>query len=84
MDINVKITYDHKWKYYKFVVRDESDKELPFVAGRVFEKEYEAEIAAGIMKSMFDKIENCADFDKNLFDFNIRAVLRLIDSPGKW
>ena len=84
MKVNITISYSIKGDYYKLDVKDSEDKVIPFVNTRVYEKEYEAEIAAGIMKLMFDKIEYRADFDINLFDFNIRAVFRLLNSPGKW
>lgn len=81
MDIDIKIIYDHKWKFYRLNV---TDNKGTFTVSRVYDKEYDAEIAAGIMKSMFDKIDDRKDFDLNLFDFNIRATLRIIDSFGKW
>lgn len=84
MDINIKISYNYKSCFYKLIVTDSEDKVIPFVNTRVYDKEYDAEIAAGIMKSMFDKIDDRKDFDLNLFDFNIRATLRIIDSFGKW
>ena len=84
MEINIKIVYAYKWGYYKLIVKDNNDNDIPFVVGRVYDKEYEAEIAAGIMKAMFDSVEEAKDFNRDLFDFNIRAVLRLIDAPGKW
>lgn len=84
MDINIKISYNYKCDFYKLIVTDSEDKVIPFVNARVYDKEYDAEIAAGIMKSMFDKIDDRKDFDINLFDFNIRATLRIIDSFGKW
>ena len=84
MNVNIKIEFDHRRNYYRLIVKDENDEKIPFVAGRVYEDEHEAEMAAALMKLMFDKVENRKDFDINLFDFNIRAIFRLIDADGKW
>jgi len=84
MNVNIKIEFDHRRNYYRLIVKDENDKNILFTATRVYENEHEAEIAAGVMKLMLEKVENVRDFDHNIFDFNIRAIFRLIDADGKW
>ena len=85
MEIKIDIVYDSKYKFYRLKVYDDKGKNMtPSPTSRVYENEYDAEMAAALMKIMFEKIDSREDFDIGLFEFNIRAILRLIDSPGKW
>lgn len=84
MTVKIDIKYDFKYNYYHLEVKDEDGVVIPYVTHRAYDNEFEADIAAGIIKMMFAKVENRAEIDINEVDFNIRAVFRLIDSPGKW
>jgi hypothetical protein len=84
MEINTKLKYNFKDNCYHIEVKDEDGNVIPYVTSRVYENEFEAEIASGILKMFFSRIETPTEFDLGEFDFTIRAVLRLIDAPGKW
>ena len=84
MEVNVKIVKKAKYCCYSLVVTDSDENVIQQVPSRVYDNEYEAEIAAGIIKMMFAKVEKVNQIDLSLVDFNIRAVFRLIDAPGKW
>lgn len=84
MTVKINIKYNIKDLYYHLEVKDENDVLIPYVTSRVYENEFEADIAAGIIKMMYAKVENRKEVDANEVDFNIRAVFRLIDAPGKW
>ena len=84
MTVKINIKYNIKENLYHLEVKDENDVIIPYVTSRVYDNEFEADIAAGIIKMMYAKVENRAEIDLNEVDFNIRAVFRLIDAPGKW
>lgn len=84
MTVKINIKYNIKDNYYHLEVKDEDGNVIPYVTSRVYENEFEADIAAGIIKMMYAKVENRKEVNANELDFNIRAVFRLIDSPGKW
>lgn len=84
MKVKINIKYNIKDNYYHLEVKDEDGNVIPYVTSRVYDSEFEADIAAGIIKMMYAKVENRAEIDLNEVDFNIRAVFRLIDAPGKW
>lgn len=84
MRVKINIKYNIKENFYHLQVKDENDVLIPYVTSRVYENEFEAEIAAGIIKMMYTKVEKRNEIDLNEVDFNIRAVFRLIDAPGKW
>jgi hypothetical protein len=84
MTVKINIKYNIKDNYYHLEVKDGNGVLIPYVTYRVYESEFEADIAAGIIKMMYAKVENRKEVDANEVDFNIRAVFRLIDAPGKW
>ena len=84
MRVKINIKYNFKDNYYHLEVKDENDVLIPYVTSRIYENEFEADIAAGIIKMMYAKVENRKEVDINEVDFSIRAVFRLIDAPGKW
>jgi len=84
MTVKINIKYNIKDLYYHLEVKDKDGNVIPYATHRVYENEFEADIAAGIIKMMYAKVENCNEVDANEVDFNIRAVFRLIDAPGKW
>lgn len=84
MRVKINIKYNIKENLYHLEVKDENDVIIPYVTSRVYDNEFEADIAAGIIKMMYAKVENRTELDFNEVDFNIRAVFRLIDAPGKW
>ena len=84
MTVKINIKYNIKDNYYHLEVKDENGVLIPYVTSRVYESEFEADIAAGIIKMMYAKVENRKEVNVNEVDFNIRAVFRLIDAPGKW
>lgn len=84
MEVKVYIKYNFKDNYYHLDVEDKDGNKIPYATSRVYEYENEAEIAAAILKMMYAKVNDKKDFDCNEFDFNIRAIFRFIDTPGKW
>lgn len=84
MEVKIKIYYNIKDLYYHLEVKDGDGNVIPYVTSRVYENEFEAEMAGAIIKMMYAKVEKRNEVDMNEVDFNIRAVFRLIDAPGKW
>lgn len=84
MEVKVNIKYNFKDNYYHLDVEDMAGNKIPYATSRVYDNEYEAELATAILKMMYAKVEDKKDFDGNEFDFNVRATFRLLDAPGKW
>ena len=84
MEITIKTKYNIKDNVYYLEVKDDQGIAIPYASNRLFDSEYEAEIAAGIVHFMFSKINSSKEFDSSEFGFNLKAVFRLLGTPGKW
>lgn len=84
MEIKTTIKYNIKENLYHIEAYDHDGKIIPYASVRLYDTEYEAELAGAILRFMFSKIEDRKEFNVSEFDFNLKAVFRLLGTPGKW
>ena len=81
MKITTEIRYNHKNGSYCIAARDNAT-DSKIAIPKEYKSVEEVELALSILKYMFSSYESRAEFDLSLFDFNVKAVFRLLN--GKW
>lgn len=84
MEIEAKIKIaDYKRNLWAIQLKDPQTNST-IVTGRCYESEEEAELAKALLVCMFSRYTSRAEFDVSLYDYYIRTILRIIESPNKW